>query len=446
MNPTDNSNDPKSSPPTRSTLASKSIRSKFTSRISESPLDIGRPTSVLHSAFPMGLSSNAAPLLRAARSTALPALSASAASSTAAPPTYSSSDFFFVSTVLEEVAERDVVELITLPVAPSWVPKGYSTTSYLRTTIQDILGTTPHPIRVARAAAQVLNEIYQDSKLFTVSELPDCFHRLAPSFPTYNPDEPDSFWHLVRGFLLASIRRFDIAYFHPNFSPHTAPGNYVRRRSDAEAATNIVQFQLPAAAVVPQDVRPASPTSAAADTNLPVAPSLPTTAAVTVGQAIGSRPRTPPSQGVHRSLASELAAIASSNPSSPTSSSISEVSLDSAIARSKLVSSHSRTALRAANTAVDPVSLIALHAASSNESSISRKAPRAASTDVANITRQLRQLSRRSKTVAGPIDSDSPPTTPVDSPSKSISLPASPIYHPDASSRAPPPPADRTVA
>ena len=100
-----------------------------------------------------------------------------------------------------------------------------------------------------------------------------------------------------------------------------------------------------------------------------------------------------------RSLLSELADIANNNSSSPTSSSISEVSVDSAIARFELASSRSHTALHAAVTADDLVSRIALRAVSTNEGSVSRKAPRAASTDVATITHQLRQLSRLTPTV-----------------------------------------------
>ena len=233
MNPTEITNDPKSSPPTRSTLAIKSIRSNTNSRISESPQDIGRPTSVLHSAFPLGSTSYAAPTLRAARSTVIPTFTVPAARSTAAPPTFPENDVVFMSTVLADLSRNDVVELITLPAVPTWVPKGFSTASYLRSTLMEVLGSTPHPVRVARAAAEQLSSAQRNSVSMSALDLPDCFHRLSSEFPTYFPREPYSFWHLALCFILAAIRQFDSALYYAVYAPDSSylALNYRRRRS-----------------------------------------------------------------------------------------------------------------------------------------------------------------------------------------------------------------------
>jgi hypothetical protein len=221
MNPTDETIDPKSGPPTRSTLAFKSIRSNINNRISESPQDIGRPTSVLHSAFPLGSTTYAAPTLRAARSTVLPTLTVPAARSSAAPTSFLENDVVFLSTVLADLAQNDVVELITLPAVPTWVPKGFSTTSFLRSTLTEVLRSTPQPIRVARTAAELLSSAQRDSFHMSALDLPDCFHSLSSEFPTYSPDEPHSFWHLARGFLLVALRKFDAAFYYVTYHPRS---------------------------------------------------------------------------------------------------------------------------------------------------------------------------------------------------------------------------------
>ena len=223
--------DPPSTPPTRSRIAINKIRTNIPNRLQDSPQDFGRPTSVLHSVFPVESNFNAAPDLRAARPTALPT-TVPAARSNAAPISFSESDSFFMSTVLEDLAQRDVEDLISLPAVPTWVPKGYSTASFLRSTLREVLGSTSHPIRVARAAANLLSRAQRDSKPMSAIDLPDCFHRLSSEFPTYSPNDPTSFWHLVRGFLLVALRKFDAAFQ----ATYPAPGSLLRRRSDAVAA------------------------------------------------------------------------------------------------------------------------------------------------------------------------------------------------------------------
>jgi hypothetical protein len=250
MIPTNKSDDPLGSPAQlrpSSAINFKSIRLQREAPSNPSAIednhDTSRPTSVMYSAFQeLSLSAASGQTARPTLPTILPTTTPQAARIYAAPSTITYRDSYFLSVVVANLSPDDVSDLITLSTAPSWVPKGYRTFSYVLAMLRDILRSDNSPVSTARAAVAILDLTILNSVPFSIASLPSPFHRLATAFPTYYPDDPTSFWNVMRDLLHSSLRKLDAtsdSFVDPSIP---APGTKLWRRPDAAVAPSIAQL------------------------------------------------------------------------------------------------------------------------------------------------------------------------------------------------------------